>query len=432
MFSRLALFAAVAFGPMVPMLHIAPSRAVAQRPPADIELPPITWACPMNGTLMPDGTVHADVYEDAKGNCPICKMALTAVRLDSIWTCPVHSVIAEKGPGKCPIDHRDLVRVTVAMSWTCAGHPEIDQLTPGQCPDGSAMRVKYTPRPHGNHNPQHGGQFFMAADNWHHLEGAYPQAGVVRIYLYDDYTKPLPDDQVKLVRGRIVTKESLDPVTHIRKEVAFPLVLSRDRRYLEARVDTRRLPAPMAAKITFKSDGPENRFDFTFPEFSKDPGAAPALAKAAAAKPASPATARAQAPTAAVPQSATPAVNVNPPAAAPSFSQSLPIPASIEEMVAELSIANRQIKDLIDRGAFTDIWVSAFRAKDLALAMDARSAQLPTYKRRILEPAIKRLLRAAWLLDAVGDIGNRDQITGAYADFGAAVSEIEALFQPAR
>jgi hypothetical protein len=430
MFSRLALFAAVAFGPM---LYIAPSRAVAQRPPADIELPPITWACPMNGTLMPDGTIHADVYEDAKGNCPICKMALTAVRLDSIWTCPVHSVIAEKGPGKCPIDHRDLVRVTVAMSWTCAGHPEIDQLTPGQCPDGSAMSVKYTPRPHGNHNPQHGGQFFMAADNWHHLEGAYPQAGVVRIYLYDDYTKPLPDDQVKLVRGRIVTKESLDPVTHIRKEVAFPLVLSRDRRYLEARVDTRRLPAPMAAKITFKPEGPENRFDFTFPEFSKDPGAAPTLAKAAAAKAASPATARAQAPTATVPQSATPVVNVNPPAAAaPAFTQSLPIPASIEEMVAELSMANRQIQDLINRGAFTDIWVSAFRAKDLALAMDARSAQLPTYKRRILEPAIKRLLRAAWLLDAVGDIGNRDQITGAYADFGAAVSEIEALFQPAR
>ena len=95
-------------------------------------------------------------------------------------------------------------------------------------------------------------------------------------------------------------------------------------------------------------------------------------------------------------------------------------------------MANRQIKSLIDAGAFTDIWVPAFQAKDLALAMDARSAQLPTYKRRILEPAIKRLLRAAWLLDAVGDIGNRDQITGAYADFGAAVSEIEALFQPAR
>jgi hypothetical protein len=114
------------------------------------------------------------------------------------------------------------------------------------------------------------------------------------------------------------------------------------------------------------------------------------------------------------------------------FNQSLPIPASIEEVAAELSSSNRQIKKLIDDGAFADIWVAAFRAKDLALAMDARSAQLPTYKRTTLEPAIKRLVRAAWLLDAVGDIGNRDQITDAYADFGAAVSEIDALFPPRR
>jgi hypothetical protein len=357
-------------------------------------------------------------------------MALVAVRLDSIWTCPVHSVIAEKEAGTCPIDHRELVRVTVAMSWTCSGHPEINQITPGTCSDGSPMTVKYTPRPHGNHNPQHGGQFFMAPDNWHHLEGTYPRAGLVRIYLYDDYTKPLPGDQIKLVQGRIVTKEILDPATGSRKEVAFPLVLSKDRRYLEAKVDRRTLPAPMAAKIKFKADGPEGRFDFTFTELSKEPIASPTPVKTAAAKPAP----RAAIPAAPPPAAAAPppAAAAPPPAAAAPSSQSLPIPATIEEIAGQLSAANRQIKDLIDSGAFADIWVPAFRAKDLALAIDARSGQLPTYKRRILEPAVKRLLRAAWLLDAVGDLGNRDQITGAYADFDSSVSDIEALFQPAR
>ena len=44
-----------------------------------------------------------------------------------------------------------------------------------------------------------------------------------------------------------------------------------DRRYLEAKVDRRALPAPMAAKIKFKADGPEERFDFTFTELSKEP-----------------------------------------------------------------------------------------------------------------------------------------------------------------
>jgi hypothetical protein len=425
--SRLALLAPVA---AAVMLYVAPTRAVAQRPPGDIELPPITWACPMNGTLMPDGTTHADVYEPDKGNCPICKMALAAVRLDSIWTCPVHPVIAEKEAGTCPIDHRDLVRVTVAMSWTCSGHPEINQLTPGKCSDGSPMSVKYTPRPHGNHNPQHGGQFFMAPDNWHHLEGAFPRAGLVRIYLYDDYTRPLPAGELKLAQGRIVTRESLDPATESRKEVAFPLALSSDRRYLQATVDSRSLPAPMAAKIKLKPGGPEYRFDFAFAEFSKDPVAAAVPAKVAAASPSSRAAVRAPAPAAEAPRASASAATVNPPASAPT--QSTAIPATIEEMIALLGAANRQIKNLIDGGAFADIWVPAFQAKDLALAMDARSAQLPTYKRAILEPATKRLLRAAWLLDAVGDIGNRAEITGAYADFSAAVAEIEALFQPAR
>src|SRR5213595_276603 len=49
------------------MLYAPPIGAGAQRPLGDIELPPISWSCPMNGTAMPDGTIHADVYEDAFG-----------------------------------------------------------------------------------------------------------------------------------------------------------------------------------------------------------------------------------------------------------------------------------------------------------------------------------------------------------------------------
>jgi len=208
--------------------------------------------------------MHPQVIQNKPGNCPICKMNLVPVRLESVWTCPVHAVVAEDHAGLCPIDRRDLIQVTVAVTFTCAGHPEINQIERGTCPDGKAMIKTRTLRPHGNHNPQYGGQFFMAPDNTHHLEGAFPRARLFRLYLYDDYARPLPADRIKAVQARVVTRETFDTATRTTKEVAaFPLVRA-GRGYLEARVDTVRLPAQLTAKVRFKSDAPEYRFDFTF------------------------------------------------------------------------------------------------------------------------------------------------------------------------
>jgi hypothetical protein len=433
MASKLALLLSTA---LVVMLGSTPASMTARQNPrsaADIELPPISWACPMNGVIMPDGTRHVDVFETEKGNCPVCKMALVAVRLDSIWTCPVHSVIAEKHGGKCPIDHRDLVQVTVGVSWTCAGHPEIDQLSPGTCPDGSATVVKYTPRPHGNHNPQHGGLFFMAPDNWHHLEGTFPRARLVRIYLYDDYTKPLPRDQMKSVEGRIVTKSSVGGAT---REVSFPLVRSRNGQYLEATIDSRALPASIVAKVKLKADAPEYHFDFTFTEFSKQPPAipAPAIVRNAPAPAPPPAVAGpAVAPAQSAAASTSPASTMS--TTGPIVNPALPqvsIPETVGEIVAQIGTRNRQIGELIELGRFSDVWFPAFEAKDLALAMSAHAAQIPGDQRALLEPTINRLVRAAWLLDAFGDLGNREQITAAYADFRSAVAGIESLAREAR
>ena len=63
---------------------------------------------------------------------------------------------------------------------------------------------------HADHKPKHGGTFFMCLDNSHHLEGVLLPPGTFRVYLYDDHTKPLKPDQVKLTSGTIQIGDSED------------------------------------------------------------------------------------------------------------------------------------------------------------------------------------------------------------------------------
>jgi hypothetical protein len=106
----------------------------------------------------------------------------------------------------------------------------------------------------------------------------------------------------------------------------------------------------------------------------------------------------------------------------------LPIPDTVPEMLAQLSQRTEQIRRFIEQGAFANVYVPAFQAKDLALALDDRKKDLRPEHLKIAEPAIKRLVRSAWLLDAFGDMGNKQQITEAYTQFAAAVKDVESVF----
>ncbi len=388
-------------------------------------LPPLSYICPMPG--------DEDVIEDKPGACPKCGMDLEPVRLDSVWTCPVHAAVQKEQAGKCPIDGRPLVPMTMAVSWTCPSDKGgKEALTPGTCADGSPMVKKFTARPHGNHNPQHGGAFFMAPDNWHHLEGAYFAPGTFRLYLYDDFTRPLPVAQVRATKARLILTAGGNE---------FPLV--RNGRFLEAKIGRLPFPASMQAKVQFKPDEPEHHFDFTFEQFSKDLPApvATLTAAPAAAAPAAPATpsATASAATApgAVPSPAPPATATAPtaapvvetvPAGVDAGLVAQPIPDTVPEMLAQLRARNDQIKAFIDRGAFASVYVPAFQAKDVALALDEKKRNLPPERQRVVGPAVSEVVRTAYLLDAFGDLGNKQQIVDAYARFAAAVKELETAF----
>lgn len=380
--------AACLIGLLLLAAPLAPRSALAQESPGAASRPgslPISWICPM----------HPEILEAEKGTCPVCRMDLAPVRLDSIWSCAVHSVVSESKPGQCPICRRDLVQVTVALSWTCPDHPEIDQLDPGKCPDGAPMLPRHAPRPHGNHNPLHGGLFFMAPDNWHHLEGAYPERGVFRLHLYDDYTRPLPVEKVRQAKGRIVTEETFDSATRTTREIAaYPLLPAADGRSLEARIEALELPAQMTATLKLAPEGPEYRFDFAFQTFSNEEAVDPSAA----------------------------AAGVDPSQIA------LEIPENAEAVLTQLRACHRQIREIIERGAFADVWVPALQGKDLALALDIYARDLPAERRKLVAAAVKRLVLSAWRLDAYGDLGNRQQIGETYARFAAAVAELDSVF----
>jgi Heavy metal binding domain len=215
--------------------------------------------------------MHPEVVDNKAGKCPICAMNLVPVRLDLVWTCMQHTTVAEPQAGKCPKCGRDLIRVIKAMSWTCRAHPTVESVDPGRCPTCKrTLVVKYADRPHGDHNPKHGGHFVMAPNNWH-VEVTHPSSGLFRIYCYDDYSKPfMPNGFTARLEERSGPGK---PVVH--EPVPFTL-LQRRSPYLEARVPSLGLPAIIVAKVQFQAGQPEYRFDFQFYEYSKEPAPQPA------------------------------------------------------------------------------------------------------------------------------------------------------------
>jgi hypothetical protein len=401
-------------------------------------LPPLQYTCPM----------HPEVLEDKPGSCHICKMPLEPTRIDTElnYSCPDHPAYIGQKPGICPIDRRrELVPVVVTLHWTCKASPDQKLMDPGKCADGSARQLVRQIRAHGDHNPRHGGLFYMAQDQWHHLEGTYPRAGLFRAYFYDNYTQPI---DAKGFTGSVVI-QAQDPATKAMKDVAtFPLRLARDGKTLEASIKNDKLPIVMLLKVRLTRDGPEQPFTFAFNEFSREPTFAPAptTTGASAGKPPAtvatttgaaagtstpaPATATpAPAPVlAAAPQPATPPISSCEPNMTRSDALLLSdaLPKDSKALLTLLGMCSDEVQKLVQASQFGFIYQPTMLGKDIALALEQYGHELPESRRAAAADAIRRTVLAAWQLDMFGDMGNQDRITEAYTHFAAAVAAVKS------
>src|ERR1700732_1047016 len=183
------------------------------------------------------------------------------------------SVLEDK-PGICPVNKSELVPITAGLYFTCKNDSQIHQLQPGTCADGSTRIRGYERRPHGDHNPRHGGQLFMDEDNWHHLEGTWVRPNIFRVYFYNDMTQPLAANTFS---ARAAKSDASG------NDIGAPIPLKAGKmaagNTLELSIPGEALPAKFTLRVKFKPEDKEGVFDFTFADYSKEPGRA-ALASA--------------------------------------------------------------------------------------------------------------------------------------------------------
>jgi hypothetical protein len=342
-------------------------------------------------------------------------------------------------------------------------------MEPGKCADGGARRLVKAIRAHGDHNPRHGGLFYMAADQWHHLEGTYPRAGLFRAYFFDNYTQPI---DAKGFTGRLVTREEFDPATGMNKELeSVPVKHSRDGKTLEAPITgdaarsqpSKESPKKLVLKVRLTKDGPEQRFDFLFDGFSKEPATAPARSTTAAAAAPTPNSAPAAATTASAaagnPASAPAATTTTtttagaaavPPAQDIPAAQAVPpitscepnmtrsdmllmsdaLPKNSKALINLLDMCSDEVQKLVQGAQFGFVFQPTMLGKDIALALEAYMTELPDARRPQAADAIRRTVLAAWELDMFGDMGNQEKITEAFNHFAAAVAAVKTAYAP--
>jgi hypothetical protein len=309
-----------------------------------------------------------------------------------VYLCSLHRDVQATAPGTCSTCGRELVQRFLVSSYSCPMHPSIDEEESGNCPLCGMTLVPTTrelqwscpDRPEILKSSPgvcsdgklmdrrslpmaHGdhnarhGGILFMAPNGYH----HLEGTLAEDGTFRLY---LYDDFTRAIDPRGFRARIDDAI----------LTLSPDGAHLETRLSRRDSAdrTDVVLHLRFPGDeepeGHEARFDFVFV-----PDAAPSLAL-------------------------------------PEFR----IPAAAEDIYSEILRRDRRIQDLIQRGSWPDLYIPALEAKDLTLALVDREGER-------VAVAAKKIVRAAWLLDTYGDLGNRLEVESAYRLFEEGIRQLE-------
>jgi Cu/Ag efflux protein CusF len=364
----------------------------AVRASAQSSLPPLSYVCPSAG--------EEGVIEDKPGVCPKSGRALIPIRLMIAYSCLRGPRFLQRTPGTCTYDKSPLVPVTASVFWTCASEPSKRYLSPGTC-GAITRRQEFEIRPHGDHNPRHGGiSVFMSEDLRHHLEATFVTPGLFRVYFYDEYTRPI---RASTFTARVsIADENA-------KEIAPSVALAWQRagagNLMEARIGN--MPAPTSsAPLNFKlhvgvaSAARDWVTDHRFAAYSKEPPRLRAVG------------------------------DVDPLTASLPFTMKQDaLPSTSAALLTLLAERTTSLESVVKDGNLTAAWFPAIGSKDIALELQGRHLEeLSESRRAEMASATRRLTLTAWQIDAAGDLGNRDRLIELTREFTLAAEEIQSLY----
>lgn len=150
--------------------------------------------------------------------------------------------------------------------YACPMACEKDKIYPqsGKCPVCKMKLEEHKAgmTAHADHNPRHGGVFFMAPDNWHHLEGTLVSERELRIYLYDNFTKPTDSPGYS---GELKVQPVNDQDEEVGDAVTVPIKPVDGKTYLVAQLpDTINPPFQTEARLQFPKGKEKYLFNFDF------------------------------------------------------------------------------------------------------------------------------------------------------------------------